>query len=553
MVEPAYFSADFSVSEDTICLNDPVTLDFNFNQAGITPFNINYTVGIINYSSGPINNNGIHNISISPSVGNNNYIITSIVDSNGCINQNILASQNIYVNNLPDINIVESVNPICNGDSSILLFSSSAGTPPFNVVYNSNGIPASQVVLASGSSLIVNPNVTTTYQLDSVADANQCLSILSDNITLIVNELPDINWSVPSGVCDEEIVYLSMEFINGNPPWSVIFSINNTEYNFPPTSNTIDSLSILPSNNSTYGIVSLTDGNDCKEDINEDLTIISYPLPEGNVDGGGSICNNGSTTDIIFTISTGTPPYTLNYYSGIDQNQVANIGHIYTLPTSQSGIFTINEIVDSRNCKAKTLTGSAQVIVNPLPEANITAYPQVASIIDPLIYFIDNSEGHITGMWNFDDTYTLNSNFDKLTHMYRDTGTFQVSLQVESDSGCIDIAYQTIIINPSFTIYIPNSYTPNNDLKNDFFLPIIEGVTDYELSIYDRLGNNIYTTNKHSNDYYDCINNNCEAAWNGKVNNSELYATKGVYIYSIKLTDIKGKTKTYEGTVTLIR
>ena len=156
-------------------------------------------------------------------------------------------------------------------------------------------------------------------------------------------------------------------------------------------------------------------------------------------------------------------------------------------------------------------------------------------------------------MWNFDDTYTLNSNFDKLTHMYRDTGTFQVSLQVESDSGCIDIAYQTIIINPSFTIYIPNSFTPNNDLKNDFFLPIIEGVTDYELSIYDRLGNNIYTTNKHSNDYYDCINNNCEAAWNGKVNNSELYATKGVYIYSIKLTDIKGKTKTYEGAVTLIR
>ena len=71
--------------------------------------------------------------------------------------------------------------------------------------------------------------------------------------------------------------------------------------------------------------------------------------------------------------------------------------------------------------------------------------------------------------------------------------------------------------------------------------PIVEGVTDYELSIYDRSGNRVFTTNETTE------------SWNGKINNSDEYATKGIYVYGIILTDINGKKKTYEGTVTLIR
>ena len=45
--------------------------------------------------------------------------------------------------------------------------------------------------------------------------------------------------------------------------------------------------------------------------------------------------------------------------------------------------------------------------------------------------------------------------------------------------------------------------------------------------------------------------NNWEAAWDGKINNE--YATKGVYTYSIILTDLNEKLRTYEGAITLIR
>ena len=554
MIEPTYFSVDFTTSSNVICLNDPTFLEFNFNQGGVAPYTVNYTVNATGQIAGPINSNGANNISVSPTVGNNTYIITSIIDANGCVNQNTIGAQNIYVNALPDVSVSINPNPICVGDTAVLFFNALNGLPPLNLAYNSNGVAGSQTIIGAGTNISVNPNVTTVYELDSVSDANGCINYPAGNANLVVNVIPKMNWNVPGEVCDNDIVYLSFEFLEGTPPWNVIYNINGTDYNLPATYNVLDSVSILPLDGSVYSVVSLTDGNTCKDLLNETLTIVSYPLPEVILSGGGSVCDNGSTTDIIFTINSGVPPYTLNYSAGLISNFVSNIGNIYTFPTNQIGAYTIQDVTDSKGCQAISISGSAYVNINPLPEANITAYPQPANIINPQISFIDLSTDHVNGIWDFDDGDTTLTNFDKLIHTYSDTGTFEVSLVIESDSGCFDIARQTIIISPVFTIYIPNAFTPNNDLNNDFFLPIIDGVSEYEFSVYDRSGQEVFKTNDYSNDYLSCINDtSCTAAWDGKINNGSNYATKGTYVYALVLTDIGGKTRTFEGTVMLIR
>ena len=129
----------------------------------------------------------------------------------------------------------------------------------------------------------------------------------------------------------------------------------------------------------------------------------------------------------------------------------------------------------------------------------------------------------------------------QIYHTYGDTGTFYVSLLIASDSGCTAIARQTIIISPAFTIYVPTAFTPNNDLNNDVFLPVVDGATEYEFNIYDRDGKRIFTTSQTN------------IGWDGKVNNEGKSLPSGVYIYSLVLTDINGKIKTYEGSVALIR
>lgn len=554
MIEPDYFSVDFSTSTDIICLNDPVTLDFDFNQGGIPPYTINYTVNGLPQIEGPINNTGLFNASVSPSVGNNTYIISNIVDSNGCVNQNNINSQNIYVNPLPEINISVAPNPICDGDTAILFFNTLNGQPPLQVFYNANGDPRSQVILGAGDQEIVFPNITTIYEIESIGDANGCENYPIETTTLDVNVIPEMNWNVPSEVCDNEIVYLSFEFLTGTPPWNVIYNINGTDFNLPPTNNVLDSVSIAPLDGSVYSVVSLTDGNQCKNDLNENLTIVSSPLPEVVLSGGGSICDDGSETDIIFTITSGVPPYNLNFSAGITSFSRSNIGNIYTHSTNLSGIYTIQELIDNKGCKAISISGSAYVNINPLPEANITAYPQPANIINPQISFIDLSTDHVNGVWDFGDGDSALTNLNRIIHTYNDTGTYQVSLTIESDSGCTDIAWQTIVISPVFTIYVPNAFTPNNDLNNDYFLPIIDGASEYEFTIYDRSGQQVFQTNEFSDNYLSCVNDkSCSAAWDGKINNGTEYATKGTYVYIINITELNGKERSYEGTVTLIR
>ena len=88
------------------------------------------------------------------------------------------------------------------------------------------------------------------------------------------------------------------------------------------------------------------------------------------------------------------------------------------------------------------------------------------------------------------------------------------------------------------------------DLDNDYFLPIVDGVQEYELSIYDRLGKRVFRTDKYTNEY---CTTGCDEAWDGKINGSSDFCTIGVYVYHIIVTDVNGKLRNYEGTVSLVR
>ena len=70
IVEPAYFSVDFTVSSNEICLNDPLTLDFDFDQGGMPDFMINYTENGNALSAGPFSSTGQNQVSVTPNTGN---------------------------------------------------------------------------------------------------------------------------------------------------------------------------------------------------------------------------------------------------------------------------------------------------------------------------------------------------------------------------------------------------------------------------------------------------------------------------------------------------
>ena len=104
----------------------------------------------------------------------------------------------------------------------------------------------------------------------------------------------------------------------------------------------------------------------------------------------------------------------------------------------------------------------------------------------------------------------------------------------------MDTTIQNVIIEPSFTFYIPNAFTPNNDGVNDFFSGQGIFIKEYKMSIFDRWGNFIFYTE------------DIEKPWDGKINHGDVLAEQDTYIYTVEVTDFKKNKHRYKGIVTLV-
>ena len=472
---------DYTTSTPEICYDDPARLDFNF-LAGSPPFSIDYSINAINQTPLTLNGSGNQQYTITPAptVGLNSYDVIKVTDGNGCESVPNPSNASILVNPTPEVNItVSGVNPICEGQNSELFFPVLSGTPPFNVNYLAGGSALSTNIDGSGNQttggpMIISPTTTTTYTLTSLTDSKGCTNTLSNSATLTVNEIPNVIVSGDTEICNQDQTPLFFTFTSGVAPWTVSYNVAAT----PGTVtlyNTNDTLVVDPNVTTTYTFTNISDNN-CSSTLSEDVTITVNPLPQSVITGGGSVCDDGSTIEVQIVTTGGTPNYNISYNAGITNKFVADVGSPFIINTNESGTYTISEVIDSKGCVAQSINGSVNVYVNDFPEVVLQAYPQPTTITNPKITFIDASSDHVSGYWDFGDGTIEFTNFDQLVHTYTDTGSYEVMLVIESDSGCVSTAYQTIVIDPDFLVYIPDGFTPNNDLKNDYYQPIVSGV-----------------------------------------------------------------------------
>ena len=88
-------------------------------------------------------------------------------------------------------------------------------------------------------------------------------------------------------------------------------------------------------------------------------------------------------------------------------------------------------------------------------------------------------------------------------------------------------------------LFIPNSFTPNEDNLNDIFLPIMEGIDQYNLIIFNRWGENLFETTDQAQ------------GWNGK--HKTITVQQGIYIYRITTKNKSGEVNEITGHINLIR
>jgi gliding motility-associated-like protein len=89
-------------------------------------------------------------------------------------------------------------------------------------------------------------------------------------------------------------------------------------------------------------------------------------------------------------------------------------------------------------------------------------------------------------------------------------------------------------------VIVPNGFTPNNDLINDYFRPVLSFTPlQYHLIITSRSNEVLF----ESLDY--------QAQWDGRQNGEAL--PQGVYLWYLKIKTASGKQISKSGTVTIIK
>jgi len=123
-----------------------------------------------------------------------------------------------------------------------------------------------------------------------------------------------------------------------------------------------------------------------------------------------------------------------------------------------------------------------------------------------------------------------------------DTGRYLIYLHVENEWGCTDSIYHPIYINSNFTVFIPNSFTPNRNGVNDSFKVYGTGIVEAEMLIFDRWGE-LISSYKNLEPM--------SKGWDGKYNGQPV--KQDVYTYKIKVRDFKGEWYDFIGQINLLK
>lgn len=142
--------------------------------------------------------------------------------------------------------------------------------------------------------------------------------------------------------------------------------------------------------------------------------------------------------------------------------------------------------------------------------------------------------------WTFDEPNQQpeHSNFMDPQYTMHQAGVLKVHLNVSNDFGCMDSITKYIIVEAGINVFIPTAFTPNQDGFNNIFIPTYEHVKKVEFVVYDRWGEEMFTTQSLTE------------GWDGTYKGAAV--PDGVFVYFVKVIGQDNKSYSFKGTVTVL-
>lgn len=358
--------------------------------------------------------------------------------------------------------------------------------PPYNLIEGapSGGTYAGPGVV--GSAFHPDSVGVGTYTLTyTYTDGNTCTN--SANQTVIVHGLPTVIASADQVICE------------GIP---VILSGSGADtYSWDNGAN--DGVSFTPPVGTNIYIVTGTDANGCE---NTDTTsVIVNPNPGLSVSPDQVFCLG----DTVVLTASGASSY--NWDSGASSNATyeffpAQSGTSTVVGYSSAGCSSSEDINYTLDDPTLVDAGSDQTICFGFT-ANLSA------------------SGGVDYLWNGPDI--MNENTQDISFTVDTSGYYKVT--VTTNQGCVysDSVYITASTDPSCTIEMVTSITPNDDGVNDTWRILgIEAFPENTVTILNRWGDIVFQEEGYDNDV---------VVWDGMLNGKKLGA--GTYFYVIEIVN----------------
>jgi gliding motility-associated-like protein len=425
-----------------------------------------------------------------------------------------------------------------------------AAVGPFCSGANIPALPTSSLNGFTGTwSPAINNTTTTTYTFTPTA--GQCATTTNSSIvvnqpsqsitnySICANNLP-YQWnglSIGSGGqhqviltnaqgCDS-VTVLNLTLIPVlTSTTNVTICANQAPYNWNGQSLSISGTTTL----------TLTSSSGCDSLATLNLTVNPMPQVSFTANSAASC----APVQVTFTNTSGiSGTCQWNLGNGIVSNSCGTVTGIY----ENFGCYDVTlQVTNNFGCTS-SLTQDDLICVDPEPIASFNVNPSTLSSFNPQAQFTNTSTGYSSQIWNFGDG-SGGSNQNNPAHTYpEEAGQYYVTLVVSNSNGCLDSVTQLIIVENDVIYYIPNTFTPDDDLHNQTFRPIFTAGFDiyqYQMVIFNRWGEIIFESN------------NAEVGWDGTYGGN--LCQDGIYLWQITYKELgKDKRNEIRGHVNLLK
>lgn len=362
------------------------------------------------------------------------------------------------------------------------------------------------VYLSSSNSAtpLCSPDTTTAY-IVTIIDSFQCVRRHPVKV-FVEGFLPQVEAWGDSTVCQGDRVLLSASGTNN--------------YEWDPKTWVLDpflpSTPAYPEKTTTYYVRTF---NSCGSAYDSILIVVNpidlQAFSDTAVCAGDSV-HLGATGALIYK-------WTGDEFNLPNYNQFPSI-----LPNTNGWYY-----VQGSNIQKCERNDSLFVTVHPRPYIDLKTNPDTITGLFNVLLVAETSGPH---KW-ISDGYVPCANCDSIiVYPYYETEYF---IEVVDSNSCR--VADSITVEAISKIFVPNTFTPNGDGFNDLLIVQGHNILNYEISIRDRWGRQVFFSK-------DMMN-----PWDGSKNNNGNNMGEGVYSIEIKYRVLPEEDLIQIGTVTLLR